>query len=289
MNDKKLIESIQDIAKKTKTDAYLVGGIVRDKLLGIKTKDIDIVVIGSPKAFVKEIKERFDSKCLCYKKFGTYVFDLKNNFRIDVATSRSETYRSPAVLPVVKLGVSLKEDLSRRDFTINAMAIKLVDGCLRRVDKESLIDPFNGYSDIKKKLIRVLHKKSFIDDPTRIIRAVRFACRFDFKLEKNTKKYIKDALDSGCIEKLSPARRTKELMLVLNERKTYEILQLLGRLKVLRMFFPEVNFKKIKRPLKSQSFYSKLKTLLRAVDKPDEFLLKYQFPRKIKSEVLIKT
>lgn len=283
MTSDRIINIVTETTKNTKTKAYLVGGCVRDMLLGFKTKDIDVVVEGSPKNFVEDLRRRFAGsvKFTHHEKFGTYIFEFKDGSRLDVATSRSEVYTSPADLPTVKLGVPIKDDLGRRDFTVNAIAVRPDDVRRKTIDRKSLIDPFNGYSDLKNRLIRVLHRDSFIDDPTRISRAARFACRFRFTIEKNTISLIRSAAVSGCIEKLSPARRGAELIAILAEKQSGEIFGMLAELGCLSKFFDELQIEKIGM-FKNKSFLGKLKELLDGLQDPQRFLTKYQFPRKIK-------
>ncbi len=275
------LKLISRLTTETKTHAYIVGGYVRDRLLGIKTKDADIVVVGSPEKLTKELKTKTASNFTRHEQFGTYIFEFTDGTRIDFATSRSETYISPAALPRVNLGVSLKKDLSRRDFTINAMAIKLEDGCCKPASG-MIIDYYGGLEDLKKGLLRVLHEKSFIDDPTRIIRAVRFACRFNFEIEQKTKNYMEKAASFGVIEKLSSARAGKELIAILGEKKPHEIFKKLEDLDMSARFFPEVSAEKIKN-FKEKTLKNKLRELLKTINDPEKFLNKYQFSRKLKS------
>lgn len=160
-----LLGKLKEIAKKHKFEAYSVGGIVRDKLLNVKWQNPDITIEGDGIIFARIIQRELGGKLILHSDFGTATL-ISESFKIDIASCRSETYPAPAELPVIKK-TNLHEDLKRRDFTINAMAMKL--------STDELIDPFNGQKDLKLRIIRIMHPKSFEDDPTRIFRAVRFA------------------------------------------------------------------------------------------------------------------
>ena len=157
---------------------YYIGGVVRDKILRQPSFDIDITYIGNAIEFAKNIP---DAEILQINEpFGTVRIKY-NKEEIDIASTRSEIYPQKGHLPVVQnIGCSLKEDVLRRDFTINAMAQSTLTG--------EIIDYTNGLEDIKTKTLRVLHDNSFIDDPTRIVRALKFAVRFNFELDKHSKK-----------------------------------------------------------------------------------------------------
>jgi tRNA nucleotidyltransferase (CCA-adding enzyme) len=174
---------------------YLVGGAVRDLLLGRGRADIDLVVQGDAAAFAARLGAEADF----HQRFGTAKVRLDGH-ELDVAGARSETYAQPGALPTVRIGARLEDDLARRDFTINAMAIPL------HGDPE-LIDPFGGEADLATKQLRVLHPRSFVDDPTRAIRAARYASRFDFELEPETA----DLLRRANLNTVSSDRRDAEL------------------------------------------------------------------------------
>ena len=193
---------------------YLVGGCVRDMLRGVENPDIDIVAEGDGIALAKAMAKKTGAKVRVHQKFGTAQVILPM-LRLDVATARTEYYESPAALPQVETS-SIKKDLYRRDFTINTLAVKL--------DQKNfglLLDFFGGRRDLKDKLIRVLHSLSFVEDPTRAFRAIRFSERFGFKLTKHTENLIKLALRMNIFEKLSGPRLYEELMLTF--RETYPI------------------------------------------------------------------
>lgn len=168
--------------------AYLVGGVVRDLLLNKVSFDWDIVVEGSAISLAKVLAKDRKSRLTVYEQFGTATIEFANGIVMDFTTARSEHYPHPGSLPIVKSGL-LKDDLFRRDFTINALAVAL--------NPESwghLQDFYGGYDDLKSKKIRVLHEHSFVDDPTRILRAARFAARLKFKIEAKTLCLLKSAI-----------------------------------------------------------------------------------------------
>ena len=191
---------------------YYVGGVVRDELIMQKNLDIDYCYEGNAIEFAHAnglniIREN--------SKFGTVRVEL-NDAEIDIASTRTEAYPRKGHLPKIKeIGCSLEEDLRRRDFTINAMA--------KRTTDNELIDYFGGKEDIKNKLLRVLHKDSFIDDPTRIIRALKFSVRFGFELEEGTKK-LQDEYLANINYDISWHRLKKELVetFSLNSQRAYD-------------------------------------------------------------------
>ncbi|MGE5281393.1 MAG: CCA tRNA nucleotidyltransferase [Chloroflexota bacterium] len=191
---------------------YLVGGAVRDLLLGRGRADIDLVIEGEAAA----LAERLGADVVSHERFATAKVRLDGH-EVDVASARSESYPHPGALPAVEPGATLEEDLGRRDFTINAMAIAL-DGTAR------LIDPYGGQADLAAKQLRVLHPRSFADDPTRAIRAARYAARFGFELEPGTEKLLrKTDLDT-----VSAGRRDAELLRLAAEPSAPDAYRLLA-------------------------------------------------------------
>jgi len=209
----KVIYDIGVLASKNSINVFLVGGFVRDILLGNTNYDIDIVVEGQGIRFAKILSDYFNARYIVHEKFATGVIMLPCGIKIDLSTARSEYYESPGALPTIELA-SIKQDLSRRDFTINAMAIRLTENGFGE-----LIDFFCGQQDLKNKKIRVLHNLSFIEDPTRIFRAVRFEQRFGFKIDKHTENLIKHAVTSEFFECVAFERIRDELIIMLDEEK----------------------------------------------------------------------
>lgn len=179
-----LLQKVGKIADKMKIKAYLIGGIVRDVLLHVPNDDIDIVIEGDGISFVKKLMETYGGDAIVHENFGTATWIHPSKIEIDIASSRLEYYERPASLPNVEKS-TLQEDLYRRDFTINAMAV-----CLNEEEFGFLVDPFAGRLDIFNKRVRVLHNLSFVEDPTRIFRAIRFELRYDFKMDQQTEQLV---------------------------------------------------------------------------------------------------
>ncbi|MBF0505540.1 MAG: CBS domain-containing protein [Nitrospirae bacterium] len=214
---------------------YLVGGCVRDLLRGEENLDIDIVVEGDGISFARTLGKKTASRITVHQKFGTAQVILPS-LKIDVATARTEYYESPAALPKVETS-SIKKDLYRRDFTINTLAVKL-----NKRNIGLLLDFFGGQRDLKDKVIRVLHNLSFVEDPTRAFRAIRFSERFSFKLTKHTENLIKLALRMNIFEKLSGSRLYDELMLTFKETDPIKALKRLGDFGLLKVIHQALGF-----------------------------------------------
>ena len=190
---------------------YLVGGTVRDILLGEPNFDVDVVVEGDAIGLANELAKKLDGRVRAHRIFGTAVVLYGDDGRVDVVTARSESYHAPAVLPTVEPG-TIDEDLHRRDFTINAMAVSLKgDGV------GELVDPFRGRADLDAGLIRILHDRSFIDDPTRILRAIRYEDRYGFRMDDDTVRLARECIATGHVGELSGARLRDELEALLEE------------------------------------------------------------------------
>ena len=215
---KNILKTSSAIANSSEFNIYLVGGVVRDLILKRKVFDLDIVVEGNAIVFAKKLAKRLKSEFSCHHSFGTATLNLDGH-KIDFATARIEEYSHRGALPKV-LPASLAKDLLRRDFTINTMAISL-----NKTDYGKLIDLCNGLVDLKKGLIRILHPKSFQDDPTRILRAIRFEQRFSFKIEPGTFKFIKEALGEQSLELVGPHRLRDEIPLILKEPKPFDYIK----------------------------------------------------------------
>jgi len=208
--------------------AYLVGGSVRDLLRGQENLDIDIVIEGDGIAFAKEFGRGLAARVRTHERFGTAQI-ITDHLKLDVATARTEYYESPAALPTVETS-SIKKDLYRRDFTINTLAV-----ALNQRDFGLLIDFFGGQRDLREKTIRVLHNLSFIEDPTRAFRAVRFSERFGFKLSKHTENLIKSALRMSLFDKLSGSRLYEELLLTFSETEPVKAIKRLSEYGLLKV------------------------------------------------------
>ncbi|MFA6321170.1 MAG: hypothetical protein WCY36_04855 [Candidatus Omnitrophota bacterium] len=206
-----LLRRIGKVAASRGYKAYIVGGLVRDIIRGVKNLDLDIVVEGDAIKLGEELAKELKVKLVVHRMFGTCTIALKNKLKIDFATARKERYEHPATLPVVQYS-SLEDDLSRRDFTVNAMAASISED-----DFGQLTDMFAGLQDLSDGIIRIMHDKSFIDDPTRIFRAVRFESRPGFSIEAKTLQLAKEAIRDGLLTKLSKYRIKNEFSLILKE------------------------------------------------------------------------
>ena len=190
---------------------YLVGGTVRDILLGEPNFDVDIAVEGDAIELARSLAEVIGGRVRAHRKFGTAVVLYGEDERVDVVTARTEFYDAPAALPSVE-HATIREDLFRRDFTINAMAASLKGEEFGR-----LVDPFGGRRDLEAKRIRVLHNLSFIDDPTRIFRAIRYESRYGFRMDDHTQRLARGTIEMGLVGDLSSARLRDELIALLEE------------------------------------------------------------------------
>lgn len=229
-----VLEEVSRAADHKGVGAYMVGGIVRDLLLNVRNDDVDIVVEGDGIALAALLRDALGGRLRPHRKFGTAVLLLADNYRIDVARARTEYYDYPAALPTVEWS-SLKRDLYRRDFTVNALAIQLgAKGGGR------LIDFFGGQHDLKERVIRVLHNLSFVEDPTRVFRAVRFEQRYRFRLDRQTRMLLDGALRKDLVNRLSGPRLWSELVLVLQEQEPLRVLERLQDLKALHCFHPSL-------------------------------------------------
>ncbi|MDY0227483.1 MAG: CBS domain-containing protein [Desulfomicrobium apsheronum] len=224
-------------------EVYAVGGFVRDMLLGIPNDDIDLVVEGDGIAFAQNLGRKLGARVRPHLKFRTAVLILPGGQKIDVATARLEYYEYPAALPIVELS-SLKMDLYRRDFSINTLAIHLCPPHFGR-----LVDFFGGQQDIKDGVIRVLHSLSFVEDPTRIIRAIRFEQRFQFKIGGQTERLIKNAVRLNIFQKLSGARIRHELRLLAEDSAPLDAFIRMRDLGLLQEIHPLLHFPQTKEAL----------------------------------------
>jgi tRNA nucleotidyltransferase (CCA-adding enzyme) len=237
------LKSFGNMADLMGYNAYLVGGIVRDVLLKRENLDVDIVVEGEGIRFAQTFAEHHEVRVRSHRKFGTAVVVFPDGFKVDVATARMEYYESPAAPPTVETS-SLKMDLYRRDFTINTLAVKL-----NKRHYGTMIDYFGGQADIKEKVLRVLHNLSFVEDPTRVLRAIRFEQRFGFKIGTLTLALIKNAVKINCFKDLSPRRLFLELKLILREEDPVKAIERMNELEVLRVIAPEIEYSERERAL----------------------------------------
>jgi len=205
---------------------FAVGGLVRDLLLGVPNLDLDVVVEGDGIAFARQLARFWGGTVTVHPPFGTAVIILPGGQHVDVATARTEVYERPAALPQTR-PASLREDLFRRDFTINALAVQLNPSQFGQ-----LVDFFGGWEDLASGTVRVLHPLSFRDDPTRILRAVRFEQRYGFHLSPDTEQRLREALSNDWLNLLTGERLRDELSLLLQEANPLPALRRLTEMQV---------------------------------------------------------
>ncbi len=230
------LSRIGKIAEQKKQNAYLVGGVVRDLFLGIKNLDIDISIEGEGIKFARELARQLGGWVKAETAFGTAIVTFRGLPKVDVATCRQEYYRLPGALPEV-ISSSLRNDMYRRDFTINAMAVKLNPG---RIGE--LVDFFGGRNDLKRGIVRSLHDKSFLDDPTRIFRAVRFATRYNFHIEPHTESLIKEAAERTIFSEITIERVKDELVHIFTEERPRQAIKKMAELHELKFIHPGIKF-----------------------------------------------
>ena len=238
----RLLELVQEEAARERRPLYLVGGSVRDLLRGRRLNDFDLIVEGDAIPLARSLAARYGGEVTAHTKFRTAKWFLPEKLRtdhpfLDLISARSETYKHPAALPTVKPG-DIADDLRRRDFTINALALRL-DG----PHFGELRDDLGGSRDLEAGILRVLHPQSFLDDPTRMYRAVRYEGRHGFRIADETLVLIHGAL--AIVEQLSPYRIRHELELILDEPNARAILKRLDELELLGAIHPALaNFQK---------------------------------------------
>ncbi len=228
------LQQIGEVADEIGSGAYVVGGFVRDLFLYRTDEDIDIVIEGDGIAFAKKYAQIVGARIHTHEKFGTAVIIFPDGFKIDVASARMEYYKFPAALPVVEMS-SIKLDLYRRDFTINTLAIQLNSHKFGM-----LIDFFSARRDLKEKIIRVLHNLSFVEDPTRVFRAIRFEQRFEFTIGKLTASLIANAISMDFFRELSGKRVFAELHLILKEENPVAAIRRLNDFDLLKVIHPSI-------------------------------------------------
>ena len=234
-----ILEKAGALGRSRQTPVYVVGGFVRDLLLKTPNHDIDLVVEGDGIGFARAFAGVLGGRVRVHKKFLTIVVIFPGaggkEERVDVATARLEYYESPAALPTVEHS-SIKMDLYRRDFTINALAIRL--------DCEpmgEIVDFFGGQKDIRDRVIRVLHTLSFVEDPTRCLRAVRFEQRYHFRIGPATEKLIKNDVSLKLLDKLSPSRLFNEFEHICAEETAILCIRRLHELGILQAIHPQLS------------------------------------------------
>jgi tRNA nucleotidyltransferase (CCA-adding enzyme) len=229
-----LLQTIGEVASAHHFNAFAVGGFVRDLLLKKPNFDLDIVIEGDGILFAKALTQRLGGRYKTHERFKTAMVVMPNDFKIDIATARLEYYEYPAAMPTVELS-SIKLDLSRRDFTINAMAIQL-----NPHQFGTLLDFFNSQNDLKQKVIKVLHNLSFVEDPSRIFRAIRFEARMGFQISPHTKRLITNAVSMELFGKTNDVRFLSELKHILSEENPLPALQKLADFDLFQFLWPDL-------------------------------------------------
>ena len=230
-----LLEEAGQLADRCEVSLFVVGGCVRDLLLGIQNLDLDLVVEGDGISFARKLGEALQARVKVHERFGTAMVLLPDGLKLDVATARTEYYEYPTALPTVEHS-SIKKDLYRRDFTINALAVRLNGKGFGDVQ-----DFYGGQRDLNEKVIRVLHGLSFVEDPTRVFRAIRFETRFGFHLGKDTTALIAGAVKMNLFHRLSGHRLLEELKLLFSERDPTQSIKRLADMGLLRFIHPKLS------------------------------------------------
>jgi len=252
----RFLQSIGEKADREDCAAFVVGGVVRDLILKRDNLDLDIVLEADAVKFAQEFSREYDASVIVYKQFKTATIVFSNGLKIDFATARKESYPYRGALPVVRDG-AIHDDLSRRDFTINALAIQL-----NKNQFGQLRDDFQGLPDLKRRKIRILYDQSFLDDPTRILRAVRFEQRFYFQIEKKSLDMLKLALKKNAVSYVKPPRYFEEFKKIFREEHPEKALQRLkdmGGLDFLKIRFKDFSkiWKSMKKIEKNLDWYEK--------------------------------
>lgn len=228
-----VLDCLLEVLRLKKRNAVLVGGVVRDLLMDQPVRDVDFMLEDPAGEIVEQIGRTLKGKVVSYEKFLTFTVEMASGSHFDFVTAREENYSAPAKLPDIRPS-SFEKDLKRRDFAINAMAVWLAPDRFGE-----LLDPFDGQGDIKSKQIRVLHGKSFIDDPTRLFRAARFSARLGFSIQPETELLVLESIQKQIPALLSPARLRNELELILLDSNPLDALSILEKWKALSFFSPD--------------------------------------------------
>ncbi len=229
------LAQVSEVATRLQQPLYLVGGFVRDALLGLTPDDFDLVVEGSAPQLARALAKTYGGNVLVHPPFGTATWTTAQGEAIDLASARTETYARPAALPTVSVPASIHADLSRRDFTLNTLTVR-IDGAYFG----ELLDPHGGHADLIAGIVRVLHPQSFVDDPTRLFRAARYEQRLNFRLADETLALIPGAWDA--LAALTPDRLRHECELIFREPRASAMLERLQALELLRRVHPALRW-----------------------------------------------
>jgi tRNA nucleotidyltransferase (CCA-adding enzyme) len=287
---RQFLKSLLTKAYGLQSPIYLVGGCVRDLLLSKRASDIDLLIEGSAAPLARAAAKLYKAKLVSHPQFLTHALSLPNGRHLDIATARTETYAEPAALPMVE-PASLQEDLYRRDFSINAIALSL-----NASDFGHLWDPFGGMEDLTAGKVRVLHSQSFRDDPTRVFRAARFAGRFGYDLDWRTREWLSESIAQQLPARLSGARLREELVPLLMEKDPRPAFRLLAQWNSLSFLIPNLKWEKshdilfghlIQWPMKDSALTLRLLALLHAIPFPKAVgsLGHLMFPQKLIEQI----
>lgn len=219
---RRLLQEIGRFGEEKSQPVYVVGGFVRDLLIGRENLDIDIVVEGDAVDVAYQLAEVWESKVQVHYQFKTATITRHDGLRLDFVSARNETYPNPGALPSVEYG-TIVEDLHRRDFSINALAVQLEPDTFGE-----LIDCTNGLQDLRSGAIRTLHERSFIDDPTRIFRAIRYEGRYNFQITETDQRRMLDAIQQGVLNLISGQRIRNEIDHILSEEAAPHMIKRIG-------------------------------------------------------------
>ena len=247
-----LLQEIGQVGDEVSQPVYVVGGFVRDLLLGRENLDLDIVVEGDAIGFASHIAEKWDGRLHTYREFGTATVTCPDGFKIDFVSARRETYEQPGALPLVKYG-TIADDVHRRDFSINALGMAINPGAFGK-----LVDYTNGLQDLRARDIRALHDQSFIDDPTRIFRAIRYERRYGFQIVEDDQKRTREAINQGILDLISGQRIRNEIDRILSEEMAPGMIRRMREFDLFHAIHPDWEF--------PQDFDARWNTAYKAID-----------------------
>ena len=232
---RRLLQEIGMFGEETHRPVYVVGGFVRDLLIERENLDIDIVVEGDAVDFAYQLAKTWGGQVHLHHQFKTAAITRSDGVKLDFVSARNETYPSPGALPSVEYG-TIVEDLFRRDFSINALAIQLLPDAFGE-----LVDCTDGLCDLRTGHIRTLHKRSFVDDPTRIFRAIRYEGRYNFQITESDQKQMLDAIEQGVLNLISGQRIRNEIDHILSEEAAPQMVNRMSDFDLLGAIHPTWN------------------------------------------------
>ncbi len=234
---KEYLAAIGEYAHKLGLQAWIVGGAVRDFYLQKSTLDIDLVFTGNQESVAGFCVKKWGGEKKKFSQFGTFRVHLENGLKLDLVRARKEEYPYPGVLPQVTFSTDMKDDLFRRDFTVNAWCFSILPQSFGKS-----YDPFGAQKDIDAGVVRILHDKSFLDDPTRMYRAVRFAGRFGWRLAPKTERLLLEAVKGEYPLLLTRERFCREFLKTLEEKNAKEIFSLMEKYDMLKFAWPGLHW-----------------------------------------------